>query len=231
MLIGRGLIAKAFSEFESNDSVCIFASGVSCSTERDQKEFEREKKLLENVVAEIGDTLIVYFSTCSIEDLTMQDMLYIKHKKEIENYLKKSVKNYLIFRLPQVVGNSSNPHTLVNFLYNSIKNGTHFMIWKRAKRYLLDIEDIQKIASYIVKKDIKNKTINIAPTYPISVYEIVKTLEKILNKVAEYSITDKGGVYHIDITDIKEIIKELDMDMCDRTYSTKILLKYYKGRL
>lgn len=230
MLVGNGLIASTFQEFKNNDSVCIFASGVSNSTEINIKEFDREKKLLANVTTKIGDTLIVYFSTCSVEDLTMQDTPYIKHKKEIEARLKESVKNYLIFRLPQVVGNSNNPHTLVNFLYNSIKNGKHFMIWEQAKRYLIDVEDIQKIVSHIVKKNTKNRTINIAPAYPISVHEIVKILEEILHKEGYYAMVDKGGVYHIDIIDIEEIIKELDIDLHDKAYSKKVLLKYYQGR-
>lgn len=47
MVIGNGSIASIFfREFHNNHEVVIFASGVSDSTEKNEKNFEREKKLL-----------------------------------------------------------------------------------------------------------------------------------------------------------------------------------------
>ena len=46
MIIGNGLLAKAFIEYKNNDEIVIFASGVSNSLEEKQSEFKRETDLL-----------------------------------------------------------------------------------------------------------------------------------------------------------------------------------------
>jgi len=51
MVIGNGSIAKVFKqEFENDDSVIIFASGVSNSNEKNLSEYQRETILLQNTL-------------------------------------------------------------------------------------------------------------------------------------------------------------------------------------
>ena len=46
MVVGTGLLAKAFLEYENDDNIIVFASGVSNSKEISREEFDREKLLL-----------------------------------------------------------------------------------------------------------------------------------------------------------------------------------------
>jgi nucleoside-diphosphate-sugar epimerase len=124
MIVGNGLIAKAFYDnYANRDDVLIFASGVSNSSNIDPKEFIREKTLLKSFLTERKK--IVYFSTCSIEDPSLENSPYILHKLEMEE-LVKGVNDYLIFRLPQLAGKTDNPNTLLNFLYRKIKKSGIF---------------------------------------------------------------------------------------------------------
>ena len=46
MIVGKGLIAKAYKNFNLHKNIIIFASGVSNSKEFRKKEFARERDLL-----------------------------------------------------------------------------------------------------------------------------------------------------------------------------------------
>ncbi len=47
MVIGTGLIANLFAEYNDLDNYVLFASGVSNSLEKNVKAFDREKKSAE----------------------------------------------------------------------------------------------------------------------------------------------------------------------------------------
>jgi len=177
MVIGNGLIAKAFKEYSNNNSFVIFASGVSDSLQNDPGEFVREKDLLLNNLTP-GKKLI-YFSTCSIQDESLQLSSYVCHKKEIENLIREKQDSYIIFRLPIVVGESRNPHTLTNFFYNRIAGNETFQVYSNSCRYLLDIDDALKIISIILEKNyFNNEIINVAlnnsPSRNNSRYQLMK---------------------------------------------------------
>jgi len=48
MVIGNGMIAKAFSQYKNNPKVLLFASGVSRSNEKEEASFLREKELIKS---------------------------------------------------------------------------------------------------------------------------------------------------------------------------------------
>ena len=73
MIVGNGLIAKAFDNFK-DDKVIIFASGVSNSLEQRKQEFDREN-ILSNVINENPEK-IVYFSTCYFNDIRKKKVCY-----------------------------------------------------------------------------------------------------------------------------------------------------------
>lgn len=74
-----------------------------------------------------------------------------------------SCNDFLIIRLSNVVGVTSNPNTIVNYLYSKIASSTTFDLWRYAKRNFIDIEDVQSIASYMLNNLSMNKvTLNIA---------------------------------------------------------------------
>lgn len=185
MIVGNGLIAKAFGDI---DDVVVFASGVSNSRETRTSEFEREEELFRSMPK---DLFMVYFSTCSVYEYTYTP--YIAHKLHMESLT--ADRRGLIIRLPQVAGRSKNPHTLLNFLHDRVKHGKRFEVWSGAVRYIIDIDD--------VVGDAKGRILRMTPgiinytTKPTSVLTIVKAFENIIGKKANYKIVRKGVGYTI----------------------------------
>jgi hypothetical protein len=66
MVVGNGMLARKFANYINDDSVVIFASGVSNSLEIARSEFIREQLLLEKTILENVEKKIIYFSTCSM---------------------------------------------------------------------------------------------------------------------------------------------------------------------
>lgn len=227
MIIGKGMIAKAFATYQDNDIV-IFASGVSNSQETNEKNFTREYNLLVSTINENKNSTLVYFSTCSIEDDFMKETLYVKHKIMMEKTIKKLCSKFFIFRLSQVVGYSSSP-TLINFIYKSILGSKEFTIYKNATRNIIDVTDVFIISDYLIKNDLYiNKTINIASPYNYFVKEIVVILEKIIKKKAIYNYKECGIKQLIDISDILKISK-INAIFIDKYISNAINKYYNKG--
>jgi nucleoside-diphosphate-sugar epimerase len=227
MIIGNGLVAKAFYDnYANRDDVLIFASGVSNSSNTDPKEFFREKALLESFLSERKK--IIYFSTYSIEDPSLADSSYIMHKLKMEG-LVKAANDYLIFRLPQVAGKTDNPNTLLNFLYHKIKNQEPLEVFSNATRNIIDIDHIEKIASYIIDKNlIKNNILNICSPQKSFVLDLVKIFEDILHKKANYKLINKGESFDVDVKFSTEVAKKLNI-FFHADYLRDVISKYYLG--
>ncbi len=225
MIIGNGLIASSFHpHFENNADVIIFASGVSNSRETNPAAFQREERLLMNALA--SKKYLVYFSTCSLSDPELQQSPYVMHKIKIEELVRSS-KGYAIFRLTQVVGKTSNPHTLTNYLYQHITSDTPFQIWRHAKRNLIDVDDVVSIATYLIQSPRMSRiTENIACPFSIGIDELVRIFEHVLRKKAVYTLKDAGGAYAIDTRLATAAAKNISIDF-NENYTEKLLRKYY----
>ena len=225
MIIGNGLLAKAFYEYYlQNDELIIFASGVSNSQETSVDKFLREETLLRNALN--LNKKIIYFSTCSIEDITARKSPYVLHKIKMECLIKEISKNYMIFRLPQLIGKAGNPNTLINFLYKKILNDEELIIQEFARRNIIDVEHVAKIIKFILDKGCVNQTINIANKNSISVSEIVNILENLLVKKAICKLIAEGSSYCIEAKLSNEVAQALGITFDDSYVSTAIR-KYY----
>jgi len=163
MVIGNGMVAKRFESYKNERKIIIFASGISNSKSSQEEAYKREIDLFNATMAQHHDKVMVYFSTCSFYDPEEKGSRYILHKQEIENIIEKQCRQYLIFRVSNLVGKSENPNTILNFFVNHILKGIHFDLWANATRNLIDIDDMYKIADHIISKgDNQNKIINIA---------------------------------------------------------------------
>lgn len=221
MIVGRGMLAKAFSKYNSISNIIVFASGVSNSKETKDNNFDRENNLLNDTISQNKDKLLIYFSTCSIEDKSQQNSPYIIHKKSMEKQIQAKCKKYYIFRLPQVVGKTNSP-TLVNFLIDTIDSDSFFYIQKHATRNLIDADDVFIICDNLIdKQKYINKITNVASPFNIKVTEIVYLIEKLLNKKAKFKLTEQGSEQKINIDKIKFISR----DIFDEKYLKNILLK------
>lgn len=220
MIIGRGLIATAFtnSQFDTPPYV-VFASGVSNSTERDPKAYERELALLDTYLTK--NTTLIYFSTTSIFDPTKAASLYIQHKLKIENLIREQAGSYIIVRLPILVGRTPNPHTLINFLVNAIREKRPIELHTRACRHILDIDDLVPALLPFTNDTTIRHTVNIPGSEKITVPELITKLQSVLNAEGDYIWQDSGACY-----DIPDGAGET-IYIGEENYVVNVLTKYY----
>merc|ERR1711966_591768 len=93
----------------------------------------------------------VYISTYSVNDNSRKNKLYVKNKIKIEKIIKSNNNDYIIIRLPEIIGKSKNPNTLTNFFYNNLIKNKPFKVFKNSRRNLLDIDDAIKNCIRIIK--------------------------------------------------------------------------------
>jgi nucleoside-diphosphate-sugar epimerase len=229
MVVGNGLVGKAFNRFQDNNDLLFFCSGVSNSTCREQSEFNRERNLLLSHINDHPEKTLIYFSTCSIEDPTMAGSMYRQHKLEMEELIAASCKSYYVFRLSNVVGYTSNPVTILNFLYNSIRSGHTFDLWRNSARNLIDVEDVVSIITqFLSRKGLNNSILNVANPVSYNVVRIVGEIERFLGKKGNYNLVDKGMPFEIPLSsDMQDIIMELNIDF-GPAYLPSLLEKYYE---
>lgn len=196
MIIGSGLIARSLQDINSEE-VLYFASGVSNSLETRNSEFEREFDLLKNCMKNNEKCKLIYFSTLSVNDQSKQSSKYVLHKLQIEDFIKNNSNNYLILRIGNIVGKGGNPNTLFNFLKNQISNDNIFILHQKARRLLVDIDDIPNFFASEYK-NLSNQTINFSYPYYYSLNEIIELMEQKLGKSANYEQTDEGDFYKVD---------------------------------
>ncbi len=226
MIIGNGLIAKAFKEYENNDDVVLFASGVSNSKVVSSEEFLREEKLLYKCLKNYSqEKHFVYFSTCSMYDTYFEMSSYTKHKVNMEQIIIENSDKFNIFRLPQVLGNN-NENQLIGFLYKTIMNEKNFNLFN-IERNIIDIDDVVFIVNKIVNaKKFINTIQNIANYKNTKVLHLVNILEKICNKKVNYNLIQMEGDFLIDVKNIEALL--LKYDIFHENYIENRVKKYYE---
>jgi len=227
MILGSGLLATSFSPaFARSDDVMIYAAGVSNSSCTDRQEFERERiRLTASLQAARAVRTFVYFSTCSLLDLELADKPYGSHKNAMEG-LVRGHPGHLILRLPQLAGRSANPHTLLNYLHARISRSERFAIWSRATRNIIDVDDVVRIARYLIDAELSGDTLNVANTQSYPIKYIVSTLEQVCGKKAVYDVVEKGASYPVDVKRIEPILTEARVTF-PSSYLQTVLQKYY----
>jgi len=224
MVIGNGLIAKSFLGLVDDEDFDIFAAGVSDSTSDNHTGFLREERLLLSTIQR--EKKIIYFSTCSIYDYDSINKPYVAHKLNMEALITEHCQDYIIFRLPQVVGWTKNPHTIINYLAQQILEQKQFNLWKNAYRNLIDVEHVRDIV--LASNAYANKSIiNIANPRSIAVQEIVAILEVVLKKSANFRLIDMGSHCLIDTKFTEFWSRKLNINFSEG-YAESVLRKYYE---
>jgi nucleoside-diphosphate-sugar epimerase len=226
MVIGSGMLARAFDRYRDHQNIVVLASGVSDSTVTDVAQFEREQTLLVNTLDEQCKKQVVYFSTCSIVDPELSASPYVNHKLKMEGLIQTYSSSYLVFRLPQVVGHGGNKNTLTNRLFTSIRHDERFQLWRNADRYIIDVDDVSAIASYMIDRDeYVNRIINVA-SCRFSIFDIARALENVTQRSAIYTELDKGASYSIDCEEAHKVARLLNLQF-DEAYLHQVIRKYY----
>lgn len=228
MIIGSGLLARAFSPyFEKSSTTCIYAAGVSNSACTDQREFERELVRLAAALDQYKSAdLFVYFSTCSVNDPLACSSSYVQHKINMEKIVAMHSR-HLILRLPQVAGNTPNPHTLLNFLFHRIIRSERFQGWENARRNIIDVDDVARIgASLALEQGARGECINVANSSDIAMPDLVRLMGKVVGKKALCDFIKKGAPYEINTSRIHDVVQHCGV-FFDPEYVERVIRKYY----
>lgn len=230
LIVGNGLLAKSIGSLDYLlNNTCIFASGVSNSTSNSIDEFERERVMLRMTIDDLVDRKIVYFSTCSICDIYHgKSSPYIIHKLKMEE-LVGSCNNFLIIRLPQLVGFTRNPYTLTNFLFNKIIHGVSFEVYRSAYRNILDIDHATLMSVHAINDcNLNNNIVNIANPKSIHILDLIKIMEFVLNKSADYKLINGGSKIDLLENYSESVADSLGINF-DCNYEKFVVEKYYGG--
>jgi len=226
MIVGNGLLARAFAPiYGDNPHITVFASGVSNSRESRPQEFARECGLLRAALG--AGRRLLYFSTCSIGDPELLGSAYVQHKLAMEHLVCGGARDNAVFRLPQVVGHTPNPHTLTNFLHHQIANGLPFHVWRGAWRNLIDVDDVARIVQYLVGHGLCGPVATtVASPFSVPVTEVVGAFETVLARKAICDFVDAGGKYGVDASVAREVAAKVGICF-DDLYVLNLIRKYY----
>jgi hypothetical protein len=229
VVIGNGQLASLFfKDYAESPDWLVFASGVSNSQEEDSRAFLRERQLL---LRHLDDGLpMAYFSTCAANvPEASASSRYVRHKVEMERLVQERAVRSVIFRLPQVVGRAGNPHTLCNFLYDAIRAGKSFNLWKNADRNLVDASLVRDVVHHTLNMP-KPDQLNVEICAPenISLTELVSLFEGILGVEAKPVIVDAGVHLPVDHSYVASCAEQLSLDFGSDYY--ELLLRKYYGK-
>jgi nucleoside-diphosphate-sugar epimerase len=198
----------------------IFCSGVSNSTETRKSEFEREIDLLKKHLS--VTYRFVYFSTISVVDGSYTTN-YVEHKTAVERFISSSHNDFIIFRLPLVVGHEANKYTFFKNLSDKIYRGEDLEV-RTVSRYLIDIDDVYSTLSKIISDPtIKNTTINVCVDNFTPVIDIITGMEKAIGVKCEKRIVETSPNHPVEN---KEFLRFFDG--CTEGYNERLFSKYCK---
>jgi nucleoside-diphosphate-sugar epimerase len=229
MIVGSGLLARAFAPlFAGSKESCVYAAGVSNSNCSDQREFDRERgRLMVAMEQHRLVDLFLYFGTCSANGSLNSP--YVQHKIEMEKIVAEHPR-YLILRLPQTAGKTENPHTLLNYIFTRIVRSERFQIWKNARRNIIDVDDVVRIAvDLALEEGVRRECINVANFSDYSMNDVVAIMEKVVAKKAIFDSLDKGDAYHIDTQRTYKIAQRCGV-VFGPNYLESVIRKYYEIR-
>lgn len=218
------MLAKAFSKLNNKLPDCVvFASGVSNSKCDDPLEFSRELNLLKNTLK--YNKRLIYFSTSSIYDSNLNLSSYVNHKLKMEKFITLQFKDYVIYRLPNVIGITKNKNTLINYFVESILKGTTVNLYKYSTRYILDVDDVVKYVH--LTKNISNSIINLNFNINYKVIDIWQKVENVLGKKGKSRIIEAGCDYKVDNSMLISKLREVEIpELNDKDYLCRIINKY-----
>ena len=222
MIVGNGLIASGFKDFNHEDYI-IFASGVSDSTEINADEFKREENTLVYYLSQYPDKKLVYFNSILVlEDI---ESYYFMHKRKMVSLIMRNTDNYKIYNIPQIFGPIGNPKNIVNLFIDHLKKDQLIIIQPNTFRSIVDIEDLANIVIKTLNSD--KKIINLAYIEYITVERIMEIISEVYGIKPRWIETDQGISINTknDIL-IHDTIEELGIDRVN--YTERIIRKYVK---
>lgn len=226
-VLGHGAIAKRFANYNLQTKYIIFTGGLHNVIVQDIDDISNEEYLLKSALTTLtkSETLI-YFSSCTINDSTQESSPFIIHKIWAEQLIQSTVKNYLIIRLPEVLGLMNIEEGYINTLVSKFRAGDKIRLFDAPINFI-DLDHVYAIVNYILQKgDFKNAIVNVASPNAIPALELMDVLEEHFDKLGDYEISPCSHAEEIDINSIRNTIDELGIDF-GPNYLKRGLKKYF----
>jgi dolichol-phosphate mannosyltransferase len=228
MVTGNGVIANRFMDYSLSKQYLIYPGAVHDSLIIDEKIFRIEEDAIKLALTQNLNLTFVYFSSCSILAPNKSLSPYSLHKEKMESLVTTNGRDYLVVRLPQIIGLNDEKSSLVSYLVENIISDKSFDLWGKAYRNFIDIDDVYHIVHYVLtNKTHINCSINVANPRNTSMVEAVKAIEFLLNRNANYHLKDLGESYDINVSEISDIIKLLNINF-GSDYFIKAVEKYWR---
>lgn len=223
MIIGNGFIANHIKN-NDRDDILVFADDVIDSKTTNNDAFFTEEAMLKRLIASNNEKKIFYLSSYSINDPTLSEQIYVKHKIAMEYIVANTAKNFLIIRKSNLFGQFAPEKSILPFICNSIINENEFEVWVDAYRNILDINHFALMFSKIVCGAINNDTIYLVNPDEYRVIDIVRICEKVIGKVARTVNVAQGTKFYYNTVLSEKLFKELDIKR--DSYIENLLIKY-----
>ena len=235
IVVGNGMIGEACRKFHAEDfNAVFFASGVADSSCTEPGQFMRERLLLEHHLKEFRNLPLVYFSSASIYDQSLnQNSAYVAHKLQMER-LVSTRPPYAICRVTQVVGNSRSKKTIVSSFYEAIVNRQRIRIQRSARRNFIDVDDMVRLVLEALRSgECLNRIIDVGSLRYDSPMRLLEILGACVGLEPVFEVVDGGGSYEVNPSIAARFSGALGIQF-DEDYLPTVISKYvqpYAGAL
>jgi len=204
--------------FGKNCDVLIFANGNAVKYKANEDpffDFHASLSSIAEYVHKINSHLFILLSSIEVYDqhssletskedtrINEQNLEpYGYHKFLAENYVQKFAKNFLIFRLPALVGIGTRKNPIYDFLHNHKK----VMISQNSNLNVINTSVIADIVLEIIDKNIHNEIFNLASTNSVRIGDI----KNIVNFGSDYTEESEKYLqkYYINTEKIQKYVK------------------------
>ena len=227
IVVGDGMIGEACRQFHAEEfSAVFFASGVADSSCTDPGQFLRERALLEYHLEEYGNLPLIYFSSASVYDHSLnQTSAYVAHKLLMER-LVSTRPPYVICRITQIVGKSRNKRTIVSSFYQSIVNRQLIKIQRSARRNFIDVDDMVRLVLEALRAgEGLNQVIDVGSLRYDSPMRLLEVLGARVGLEPVFEMVDGGGSFEVDPSIAARFSGALGIQF-DEDYLPAVIAKY-----
>jgi nucleoside-diphosphate-sugar epimerase len=141
--------------------------------------------------------------------------------------LAREAPRHLVARLPQVVGDTPNPHTLTNALRDAIVEGREVRVWQHAERNLVDVDDVVAIVAAVLDDASRDRvTITVAGPESIAILDLVRVFERVLGRAATTRVEPRGASARIDASEARRYAERAGVSFAPG-YIERVVRKYY----
>jgi NDP-hexose 4-ketoreductase len=222
-IVGNGFLARNLRPIShKHPHAVVLAAGVSSARGTSDADFTREAELLREVAHRFAGTsqCLVFFSTASAgmygamdgpgaEDRPVTPCTpYGAHKRSLEQQLHTFGIDYLVLRLGHLVGPGQPPHQLIPALVRQICSGL-VTVDRGAVRDLIGVADAVTIVDWLLGRNLRGETINVASGTAVSVVDIIDYLERCLGAAPRRQYRDAGPAHAVSIKKLRALVPEV----------------------